>query len=265
MPRFLQKTSLRVRYEVSRVALACNIPLDKIPAPNKSVEEDYDRFWSWLGKRPALNGLDLPERSSKAAWDAATGAFRNVALAGELLSVDELLTFRLKPLKIERSHRFGRRFGNDRFLAIGVPISDDASFPKHVKDNLENARRDVVNWLTDSDHQILGRTWKFFFIKDNDKIAKSGLSSTLYLFAVKGEDFRQIQPGLPRPDELCSAHSPMDIFTLLDWFIPFQQNGIMQSSTAFSRIGLGMIELISSAFELIAYRVVKDNRYRNHR
>jgi hypothetical protein len=231
--------------------LACKISLDNIPAPSTALENDYQQFRSWLSKLPMLKDKVLPESSKEDAWVAAGEDFKDVPLTGQWTFVEEVLTFWLKPLKIERSHRFGRRFGNDRFLAIGVPFSNDSSFPKLFKDNLKNTRREIMQFLGESDHKILGRTWKAFFLKDNSEAANSRPSSTMYFFAIDGEDFLRRQPGLSPPAEGVSAHSPMSLSTLLDWFIPFEQNLDLLSCKAFSRISLGMMQLVSSATGLI--------------
>lgn len=67
---------LRFRYELERVGRAWDVPFERMLVGNNIPFKTYDDFWKWIAGHNQRNGKLLPERSSRRAWDAATGDFQ---------------------------------------------------------------------------------------------------------------------------------------------------------------------------------------------
>jgi hypothetical protein len=251
----LKQCSLRVRYEISRVALECDISINGLAAKYPPISGEYDKIWSWLEKTDQLQNKNLPERSNAKAWELAGGQFENVVLTGELLfsnsrrnplsasNNDPIFSFQLNPLRVESSCRLFRRFGNDRFIVIDLPVM--SSLPARWGVDKNVFREGLLNWLVKGSHEFLGREWKAFYLKHNrrKRNIKRDLSATntwsVYFFAVDGCDFREeMKP--PIKGEAVGEHSRMELGEMLEWFMPFIPNRKKTCCKAFARLQLGM-------------------------
>ncbi|KAJ5165296.1 RNA-dependent RNA polymerase eukaryotic-type [Penicillium coprophilum] len=163
---FSAKIPLRFRYELERIGRAWGIPFKKILVGDRVTFNTQDDFWSWVSGLGRRYGHPLPEKSPRRAWDAAVGDFKSdkhsevVVLSGNLDWCDEsepgILKLKLNPLKPERTCRFHRRFGSDRFLTLTVPAADQP--PTHQKQPSYPSvlRESIASWLTRNDHYCLG-------------------------------------------------------------------------------------------------------------
>ena len=261
LPPCLDSHSFRVKFEILRVFLQAGIPVAEINFPAPNVLDNYDQLWRFLQGLPVLQGKPLAEQSAKEAWDAACDDFSKgglaVVLSGSLRfnestdPTDPLFRFRLKPMKLDRSHRLGRRLGNDRFLEIEMPNLDGNHIPSAIEKLGDKGRQILFKWLVDGPHRVLGRSWQPFYSKKKESNAKSGkrekkkdLSETahcVYFFAVSGSGLRDSREY---PDEPFRRRT-MSVKSLLDTVRPTRKNMHQSDLKLFARTALGNILLFS--------------------
>jgi hypothetical protein len=249
---FLAKVPLRAKYELERVRLEWGVDHKLILAGEKPHEKHAD-LWSWLRDLSVRFNRSLPEKSSPKAWDAAIGRFQGdrhsevVVLTGALDWCDEtesgIFKLRLNPLKLDRTCRFHRRFGSDRFLSITIPASSQA--PRYIRDSNVSLREVTAKWLSSYDQFLLGRVWRAFYIEEykNKSKAKSGEPRfRVDLFAVDGVDFfkKLHAPVLSPPGQSCDVHTRMTVEQLIEWHIPRRENIQQTDCKQFNRIHLGL-------------------------
>ena len=249
VPTHYPSVPLRQLYEIMRVASVCKLDISKFYTCFESKFESYDRLWSSLGSIVKLHGVQVPERSSLIAWDRAGSGFEGVALTGKLQFLDQrkgpCFEFLLNPLKLEHSNRLSRQFGNDRFCVVGLPLLDRAGLPSYLKPQHTSVRETVANWLVDTDHKFLGRTWRAFWTRSDDS-KKRGTQNMVkdshyrvYLFAEHGIGFRDRERcGEVDPRVLDRAR--VSVTDLLEWFMPFNANLNQSSLKFFARLRLGL-------------------------
>lgn len=244
------KLSFRNRYELQRVADALHLPpkelLSDLGRNGISSSNDYDTFWAAARIIAKARGHQLPERSPTSAWTSASDSFfeseagkRSVYLAGALTyrsKVDEgLFEFKLKPLHLETSCRFHRKYGPSRFLVLSLP-SLSAGTPDEYKEDARSGvlTNSVARWLATT-HDLLGRKWRTFFLepdKTKSKIVKQAPFYKVHLFAVSGED-------LP-------AESGIEVEQFLNWHIPIKHNLKSTNLKLFQRLSLGLSKTIAT-------------------
>jgi hypothetical protein len=254
LPPSLRVLPICAIYEVTRVFLHVGVPLNDVRFPSSLSFRDYDKLWKFLKNLPQLEGKVLPERCSRDAWDAALGDFsrgsRAVYMTGSLRynMTDEsapLFRFRLEALRLDASHRLGRRFGHDRFLEIDMPSLTGRKLPKILEVVGERGPEVVTKWLVDEHHHLLERLWKPFHIKLKDRKDRKAASGRqpagdpeplhrLYFFATDGRDFRD---GIFV--KLSHKHMKMPITALLDCIRPTEENDWQSYLKLFARTSLG--------------------------
>ncbi len=158
-------------YEITRVCLHVGVSFAEIDFPEPAVLDDYTILWRFLKSVPALEGKLFLERCSETIWELASGdfshGFRGVVFSGSLrFNIDgsgkPLFHFRLLPMKLDLSHRLGRRFMDDRFLEIDMPALTGRDIPKSLRKVGARGYDIVCNWLVGFRHPLLGRFWKPF-------------------------------------------------------------------------------------------------------
>lgn len=198
----------------------------------------------------------MPERSSLAAWDQAEHDFGDVSLGGRLQFPDEdsrgpLLRFTLSPLRIEKTYRLSRQFASDRFLLVNLPGLSGGDLPSELRhrDDAVTARQTLLDWIVNTEHCILGRKWRAFFVKQ-DKGPKAQNSNRkpkddrfkMYMFAEDGPGFRrgpsigEIDPRQPR--------EYINVQDMLNWFMPADPNKDQSALKLFARLQLGVSKTI---------------------
>ncbi len=213
---------------------------------------DYEDLWSSLSSVAKTHGKALPERSSLLAWSQAGEDFGGVALSGDLKFVEQqgspVFDFRLRPLKMESSYRFSRKFGSDRFCTISIPGIDMEDLPSYLKHDSHAAREMIIKWLIDTTHCFLGRSWKVFYVKSdpsNKKTKRRNQDSfneakfRIFFFAEDGDDFRK-ESQFGELDPRKRNHSPMALQSLIEWFMPTSENKNQMSLKLFARLSLGL-------------------------
>ncbi|PYH88995.1 putative RNA-directed RNA polymerase [Aspergillus ellipticus CBS 707.79] len=252
---FPSSVPLRYRYEMERVARAWDIPLDRMLRGSTISFKALDDFWQWIEGHNQRDGKRLPEKPSRKAWDAAIGSFKTnshseaVVLTGELEWCTEseagILKMKLNPLKTERTCRFHRRFGSDRFLSLTVPAP--ARPPQHLRIDSQPTllRESLALWLTQNVHRCLGRMWKPFFVEEvkSKRKIKSEPKFRVDFFAIDGIDFgRNVRPVPPiaPPGQESGNHTPMSLEALIDWHMPPVANRGQSNCKLFQRFSLGL-------------------------
>lgn len=120
---------------------------------------------------------------------------------------DNPLRLRLQPLKIDKPHRLGRKYGADRFLELLVPSPDSSNLPWFIKD--KPFYDELVDWLTQEPHAFCGRRYRPFYLKSGGQRKpirhlqfgpepKPIYTDRVYFFAENGIDIaRDEQPAMP--------------------------------------------------------------------
>ncbi|KAI2083494.1 hypothetical protein LOZ36_005572 [Ophidiomyces ophidiicola] len=247
---------LRYRYEVERIAHAQGSYIEDILPHYQLPSQDYAEFWEYA-TREVSKGNQL-EKAKSSIWEAAAGNFEDngtndvVTLTGELewckKSEPGYLKVTLSPLRLERSHRFARRFGSDRFLEITFPTLGKS--PEYLKNQGPTVLQSIATWLAQAPHYILGRTWRAFYLEDikpKGNAKKGGPRSKVHLFAVDGCDFsgrieRLLYASLP--GEVSEKHTPMSVEAMFNWHMPIQSNNHQKDCKLFQRLSLGLSRTI---------------------
>lgn len=120
---------------------------------------------------------------------------------------DHPLRLILQPLKLDKPHRLGRKYGADRFLELLVPSPDSSNLPGFLKD--KPFYDELVNWLTQKPHAFCGRHYRPFYLKSGGQRKplrhlqfgpepKPIYTDRIYLFAENGIDItRDGKPATP--------------------------------------------------------------------
>lgn len=260
LPRIHKDTSFFVLYEITRIFLYAEVPLEHFDGRITSDLHNYNNLWTFLKGLRVLRDKPFPERCSAEIWkyamDGEYGPHIPV-FAGSLSftsssSLKPLFKFRLEPLKLEKSHRLDRRFGSDRFLEICIPQITDSKAPdavsrirKQIRD--ERWRAMICDWLVDAAHPLLGRSWKPFFVKSTEKKSRRrqagddgpGSGHRLYFFAVDGIGFVNDPTLISNPDPK-NGHAVMTVNHLLERIRPTRKNVHQSYLKLFSRTSLAV-------------------------
>lgn len=234
---------------MSRFANRCNIPIAEVPLPEEP--NDYNKLWQCLAHSARARKISPPEKCDPETWLEAGRSFENVALTGDLQFCSSkeksIFELQLKPMKTELSCRLFRRFGNDRFLVIGLPSLEEKNFPKHLQKDGRALRKRIIAALVEEEHSYFGRIWRPFYVKAKSDRKKKSIDNQsgevkhlVYFFATNGCDFRSPGDRPPRKQEPINSHSPMGLSELWDWFYSRERNQQMTYCKMFSRMALGL-------------------------
>ncbi|KAJ9256631.1 hypothetical protein DTO212C5_8995 [Paecilomyces variotii] len=262
--KFSHHIPVRCRYELERIAREWNLPSEKMLVGEKVPFSKYDDLWRWIENHGQRSGRALPEKSASSAWDSAVNQFKHpekhsevTVFSGDLSWCDwserGILKLKLNPLRVEKSCRFHRRFGSDRFLTLTIPApsrpAEHLRFPSHPS----LLRESIVKWLTQNDHRCLGRTWRPFYVEEvkNKKKQTGEIRFRVEFFAVDGIDFKHNQrkaPTLAPAGQGSDEHTPMSVESLLEWHIPKLPNVEQSDCKLFQRISLALSKTWATAF-----------------
>ena len=256
---FPASVPLRYRYELERIGREWDVPSDRLLV-GKSISLCYQDFWKWIAGHNQRNGKPLPDKSSRSAWEAAASDFKSdkhsevVVLTGDLdwcaESEPGILKLKLKPLRTEKSCRFYRRFGSDRFMTLSMPPT--AQPPGYLRHTSHPAvlRESIAEWLTQNVHRCMGRTWRPFYVEESKVKRKSKTTGTRFrveLFAVDGIDFdHSPAPSISPSGQSSDGHTPMSLESLIDWHMPREANLSQSDCKLFQRFSLGLSKTFST-------------------
>lgn len=250
-------------YEIVRVFLHAEVPLVDIEIPDPSPFSDYDLLWKALRGLPALKDKEFPERSERQAWLAAQENYikgpHGVLLSGSLKfnsgssPTDPFFKLRLHPMKLDLSHRLGRRFGQDRFLELDIPHLAGRHVPRLLQELGDRGRDLVIEYLVDGVHLLCGRNWKPFHCKPKEKDRKRDIlkdyndddasaaatAYRLFFFAVDGNGFRIVKSPL-QETSYAGNHFKLSISALLNLLRPTRKNTNESYLKLFSRTALAL-------------------------
>ncbi|KAK3681744.1 RNA dependent RNA polymerase-domain-containing protein [Podospora appendiculata] len=260
-PRWLREAPLGVAWEITRICLHCGVDLDDRrlsydPAWTRGMAE----IWKSLRDHDLFRGKSFPERPTSEAFAAAMANFESkgnaVVLCANLdfnpAKTGPLFLLDMKPLRLDQGCRLTRRFGPDRFFEVLVPSPTSLAAPQIVRD--PGGAEQVIKWLTQQSHQLVGRQWQAFYTKDAGyrKPArefrlgpdiKPTFKDRVNFFAESGHDFRPVNT---RTRQVVPAHEPVNqrsefkVSQMLDWLLQIEDNQEQPHLKLFSRIQLGL-------------------------
>ncbi len=256
----MQALPLCVVYEITRVFLHAEIPIKEFDARALFLEPgpftEYENLWKALKSLPCLKGMHMPERCRKEVWTAAIDLTRrsvySIVFSGTLhFNADpEGPFFRLKleSMKLDKSHRLGRRFGHNRFLEICIPPLTGKQLPDSLIKLGDRGRDIIIDWLVDSKHNLLDRQWMPFFVKPKERRSskKADLDKVsdmaepifrVFFFAIDGGGFVRDRKLIANPEN--GKDPVMTISDLLDRIRPTKLNVSGSYLKLFSRTSLG--------------------------
>lgn len=233
---------------MTRIAQKCKVDLNSTDLTYSPSWTDQKVLRAALWTHPAFQGKAFPESSSEAAWAASLEQSSLLPFDQQVVysvsldfgSKSDPLRLTIQPLKLDQSHRLGRRFGADRFLELLFPSPDTFNLPGYMRKNdNESFFNNLVKWLT-VDHSFCGRQWKAFYTKSGGSRKpvkrlqfgpepKPVYRDCVYLFAENAESHNFIRTSL---------HS------MLDWVLEFgnKDNRSQPVLKLFQRISLGKSE-----------------------
>ena len=256
-----RRTPFRYRYECHRLAKKAFISprhfFKAITVICKTEEPTFAAFWD-AAKLICNNAapdsqLLASDKSSQVAWDHALDNFttlshdKSVALSAVLdwaeASQKGVFNLTLKPLRLEKSCRFDRRFGGDRLLCVTIPDLSGSSMPQHMKPKAKNIHSAVSHWLGRETHYIAGRYWRAYYVEPTKTKPNSTASPTfrVYMFAVGGVDMSEATSqdrylGGRRSD----CRTKISLPDFIDWYMPIQANLGSSDTKLFQRFRLGL-------------------------
>ncbi|ETS76137.1 hypothetical protein PFICI_11524 [Pestalotiopsis fici W106-1] len=261
IPPGIAKAPFAVIWEVLRALLHCKIDTGLFDLEFNDSWNNPTSLWHALQNHKAFLGKTLPEKSSKAAWDAAQANFRLhkqavilvMTLTPSTRTTGPFFELQLHPLKIDHTHRLARRFGPDRFIEMIVPSIDPQNVPvlKKLSDEAINYAR---RWLCTNPHPLAGRLWKPFFVRSfrDGPVKKSSkndwfepepkqvMKDRFNLFAQDGNDFRPPEEQYPEKNQSIDSHTKMSVTGLIQWLLEPSDSAKQPILKLFSRISLGL-------------------------
>ncbi|KAJ8068979.1 hypothetical protein OCU04_002659 [Sclerotinia nivalis] len=254
LPSCLKKAPFFVSYEITRVFLFVQVPITDFTLPYIKAWEEYDKLWNMLKGLPILKDKKFPEQCAPKVWDIATkgyirgfnGIVFTAALRENRTESGPLLSFQLQPMKLDLTNRLERRFGSDRFIEFAVPDLGSRKRGSAAFKVYPNACDALKSWLVNGDHQLLGRTYKAFFVTSGKRKRKSSLKSDAeeessatpfraFLFATDGNGFVK---GSRARDPAPQVRVRMTVEELLNCIRPTAENDYQPYMKLFARTAL---------------------------
>lgn len=214
----------------------------------------FHRYWKEVPHICKEENSTAPVCSAIKEWtyednsyvDEASG--RSVQLSARLdfsrTPDKQLFDLTLNPIEVEKSCRFHRKFGADRFMVLDIP-SFAPEYPKYLPEKLrktfkpEEIHEKIFSWLANRDLYIAGRIWRVFYVEPKDvnkkKRKEEGSRQKVHLFAVHGFDF-----AAPTASATPGRHQALSLLDLIQWHLPLLDNKQSTDLKLFARIHLGL-------------------------
>jgi hypothetical protein len=192
----------------------------------KCKNQSPDRNERFLAYKAIQKEEDLPapEVFGELSWSPAAGlapgkethksTYLNATLSWAAKSSEPLLNVRLQGPKTDKSCRFHREFGGQRFMILQVPFAQWTDLPTHLKPHQDVIQANLAQWLA-SEHFITGRYWRAFYVDDSPpKQTKDKASfNRVHLFAVRGaglsEDSTDLKSRCLSIESFIDRHIPI--------------------------------------------------------
>ncbi|KAK4202126.1 putative RNA dependent RNA polymerase [Triangularia verruculosa] len=265
-PTWLQQAPLAVAWEVTRILHHCKVdPEDESLAYHPEwATSDIAEIRNSLYRLDIFRGKTFPERPPS---DVFAAALNNFELNGSVVLMSISLDFNpdkdkqaplflvdMKPLRLDQGCRLTRRFGADRFLEVLVSSPTASSAPDLIKNAEPHGAEEVIEWMTASAHNLVGRHWRAFFAKDAgfrrpikeyslapEEKTKVVSKERLHFFAETGTQFQRIN-GIPPLNEPMGRRTECTVSQMLNWLLELDRpkNQSQPHLKLFSRIQLGL-------------------------
>ncbi|KAK1961474.1 RNA-directed RNA polymerase [Colletotrichum sublineola] len=262
-PCWLNRAPFAVVWEVTRIALHCNVDLRHVHMTYDESWINYKQLWKSLLANPIFAGKSFPESPCPDAWAAAMSGFKtahgqHVVFSAALDQAPKaekgsLFTLSMLPIALDQGCRLHRRFGSDRFLELLVPASNSWNAPL----NSPEASEEVTRWLSSRPHYFAGRQWRAFFSRDGGyKKPQKNLNlgpeprpvyrERISLFAENGNNFHTVHPldGILPKSNTCEPRAKLSTCHMLDWLLQFDRNKEQPYLKLFTRIQLGLSKTV---------------------
>jgi hypothetical protein len=216
-----------------RVALERSVPLAEL-VRNMDIASacaDPAVFWASLTEHPKISHIKF--KDSDRLWSAAKRRYDGFTFKGQINLRSKrsgpIFQLDLHPILPDKSCRFQRKFGADRFLYLNVPELVAKAWTGGTQEDLANIRERWEEWLH-TEHGFLHRKWRVFHIEPMKKAKTRGRNaevthrSRIVLFATEG----------------CGISQNCTVGELLDWFLPFARNQSQSFCKAYARFDLGL-------------------------
>ena len=220
-----------ILFECARVSIESKLPLQQVLSHLPEQFEDYDKFWEEMRQKP----FRLPKQCPPTAWLAAASKNSGVSVNGRLSftsSEKMMFSLSLEPLRIDKSCRFQRKFGGDRFLFLLVPGL--LNLPANIPNQQDHFRRRFLEWML-TEKNFLGRVWRVVHIEKYKppkgqkaiKEKQNQIGYRLILFSISGSDI---------PDTQYTG-----LYDLINWFMSLNvdHNLKLPYCKAYARLDLG--------------------------
>lgn len=188
-------------------------------------------FWSSLHSHPKISYVRF--KDSDRLWLAAKQRYDGFTFKGQINLRSKrsgpIFQLDLHPILPDKSCRFQRKFGADRFLYLNVPELDGKAWTGGTQEDLSIVRERWEEWLC-TEHSFLHRKWRVFHIEPMKKAKTRGRNAEvthryrIVLFATEG----------------CGISRKYAVGELLDWFLPFANNQKESFCKAYARFDLGL-------------------------
>jgi hypothetical protein len=210
-----------------------------------------ESFWASVGKLIDVNKYRSGKMGTR-LWQAAKRDFDGFTFKGQISlnpkRAGPVFCTQLSPISADKSCRFQRKFGADRFLYLTVPRFDSRLSERHNATAMDQIRKRWWEWV-EKEHTFLGRTWRVFHVEPvKHNKAKSRQHEVTHdkrivLFATSG----------------CGIQEPLSIGAMLNWFLPFQRNDHQTFLKAYARFDLGLSRTIPTlVFKPSQVRYIRD-------
>lgn len=239
---------MRVRYECTRLASYYQYPLEHTNSCDIADFEDYQCLRRYFEEHGGQNRQDPPELVSAVDWKAAGDDFAGISLKGKLVfrptNVGPLFQLQLKPLRKERSCRFQRAFGGDRFLFLSIPSITASKLPSHLRNQHINLQSSYEEWLG-KEKRFLGCTWVTLLVQKREKKPGRFLHNdevggqSVALFATEVAQRSALESSTRKENHECLAQSTIRIEDVINWFLPTHLNIGQRQCKAYARLELG--------------------------
>ncbi|KAF2010935.1 hypothetical protein BU24DRAFT_444131 [Aaosphaeria arxii CBS 175.79] len=170
----------------------------------------------------------------KEVWSANDRNFDGYTFKGRVnfnkLQTEPIYTLELLPIQADKSCRFQRAFGADRFLYLDIIAYESRPDRAELKSGDEDLiQKQWIEWYN-NEHTFLGRKWRAFHVEAIKRNKGTRINDALkydrrvVLFATEGLGIK----------------TPCSIGHLLNWFFPFRINQEQSYLKAHARFDLGL-------------------------
>ena len=144
-----------------------------------------------------------------------------------------LFDLKVNELHLDKSCRFQRQYGSDRFMTVYLPAITPQNLPSHLKPHYSDVLEAMASWLSGR-HNFLGRSWKVYFLGPEKRTRRKPRTPRfkVCLFAerdLKGKN-AESRPSIRK----------IPLRKFLDWHIPVLANIESKDCKMFQRFSLGL-------------------------